>query len=519
MPEARRRVPVRTFADWNEPPPGSMEMDCVAHCGDANRGSYVNSLVLTDIASGWTEAAPLVVRESGLLVETLERIRQGLPFALRALDVDNGSEFVNESLINYCLTPWDRTHSLSALPQERSSLDRAKKRRRRAQAAGLSAFGSYDALSRPTASTVNGVGNLSVTYSKSGNIATRTDPALLPSSLATYRYDAVHPHAVASVSDGTTPLAYQYDANGNLSTRTLGGVPYAVSWSSYNRPTSIAGPGVQSAFTYGADRERIYESSSYVGASGPETTIFIGGLYEVETTPVPQTHFKHFIPVPGGTTIVHDLQSVGGVQTTYITADHLGSGTLLLDHTGAPLITESYAAFGYRRNSSWSGALAAASPDYAAIAGTTRRGYTGAFHEMLDNLDLIHMNGRVYDPTIARFMSPDPVLDPLHDAGSQSWNPYSYTANRPLSYLDPTGEATYCAFLPSVSVFVGDWGPAWADSGGDLDGYSGGVGDGIGGALGLSGTVACFYIGAGGALQYWDTRPKQSCTNGPPTLL
>ncbi len=104
MPEARRRVPVRTFADWNEPPPGSMEMDCVAHCGDANRGSYVNSLVLTDIASGWTEAAPLVVRESGLLVETLERVRLGLPFALRALDVDNGSEFVNESLINYCLS-------------------------------------------------------------------------------------------------------------------------------------------------------------------------------------------------------------------------------------------------------------------------------------------------------------------------------------------------------------------------------------------------------------------------------
>ena len=104
MPAARRRVPVRTFADWNEPPPGSMEMDCVAHCGDANRGSYINSLVLTDIASGWTEAAPLVVRESGLLVETLDRVRLGLPFALRALDVDNGSEFVNESLINYCLT-------------------------------------------------------------------------------------------------------------------------------------------------------------------------------------------------------------------------------------------------------------------------------------------------------------------------------------------------------------------------------------------------------------------------------
>ena len=103
VPEVRRRVPVRTFADWNDPPPGSMEMDLVAHCGEVNRGSYINSLVLTDIATGWTESAPLVVRESGLVVETLERIRLSLPFALRALDVDNGSEFVNETLIQYCL--------------------------------------------------------------------------------------------------------------------------------------------------------------------------------------------------------------------------------------------------------------------------------------------------------------------------------------------------------------------------------------------------------------------------------
>jgi hypothetical protein len=104
VPEPRRRIRMRTFADWHEPLPGSMEMDLVAHCGAVNRDSYVHSLVLTDIASGWTEAAPLVVRESTLVVETLERIRVGLPFALRALDVDNGSEFVNDRLIEYCLS-------------------------------------------------------------------------------------------------------------------------------------------------------------------------------------------------------------------------------------------------------------------------------------------------------------------------------------------------------------------------------------------------------------------------------
>jgi len=102
-PEPRRRIRMRTFADWNDPPAGSMEMDLVAHCGSVNRGSYVHSLVLTDIASGWTEAAPIVVREGTLVVETLERIRCGLPFALQALDVDNGTEFVNDKLIEYCL--------------------------------------------------------------------------------------------------------------------------------------------------------------------------------------------------------------------------------------------------------------------------------------------------------------------------------------------------------------------------------------------------------------------------------
>lgn len=103
VPEIRRRVRVRTFADWNEPPPGSMEMDLVAHCGETTRGSYVHSLVLTDIASGWTECAPLVVRESTLLVEALDRIRIGLPFSLQALDVDNGNEFLNQTMIEYCL--------------------------------------------------------------------------------------------------------------------------------------------------------------------------------------------------------------------------------------------------------------------------------------------------------------------------------------------------------------------------------------------------------------------------------
>ena len=103
-PAVRSSIPIRTFADWSEPPPGSMEVDLVAHCGDVAAGSFVQTLTLTDIATGWTECVALVVREATLVVEAIERLREVMPFPLRAVDSDNGSEFVNETLLRYCTT-------------------------------------------------------------------------------------------------------------------------------------------------------------------------------------------------------------------------------------------------------------------------------------------------------------------------------------------------------------------------------------------------------------------------------
>jgi hypothetical protein len=93
---------VRTFTDWNDPSPGFFEMDMVAHCGKSVAGSHVHSLVLTDIASGWTVAAAMVVREQTLVTVTVEKIRRQLPFPLRGLDVDNDSAFINQTLVDYC---------------------------------------------------------------------------------------------------------------------------------------------------------------------------------------------------------------------------------------------------------------------------------------------------------------------------------------------------------------------------------------------------------------------------------
>src|ERR1700739_2701736 len=85
----RDSIAVRTFSDWNDPPPGFFEMDFVAHCGKSVAGRHVHSLVLTDIASGWTEAAALIVREQTLITLTLDEIQSRLPFSMLGLDVDN----------------------------------------------------------------------------------------------------------------------------------------------------------------------------------------------------------------------------------------------------------------------------------------------------------------------------------------------------------------------------------------------------------------------------------------------
>jgi hypothetical protein len=98
----RKSITVRTFSDWNDPPPGFFEMDMVAHCGKSVAGSHAHSLVLTDIASGWTEAAAMIVREQTLITVTIESVRLKLPFPMLGLDVDNDSAFINETVVAYC---------------------------------------------------------------------------------------------------------------------------------------------------------------------------------------------------------------------------------------------------------------------------------------------------------------------------------------------------------------------------------------------------------------------------------
>jgi hypothetical protein len=98
----RRSVPVRTVDGWDDPTPGFVEADLVAHSGPTAKGSYLQTLTLTDIATGWTECAPLLVREQKLLTEVLSEVRKQMPFALLGFDTDNDSVFMNETAKTYC---------------------------------------------------------------------------------------------------------------------------------------------------------------------------------------------------------------------------------------------------------------------------------------------------------------------------------------------------------------------------------------------------------------------------------
>jgi hypothetical protein len=97
----KKQILVRTFQEWNETKPGFMEADLVAHCGSHADGSYLYTLTLTDIATGWTECLPLLNRGESAVIAALKRAQQLLPFPLLGIDTDNGGEFINVERLGF----------------------------------------------------------------------------------------------------------------------------------------------------------------------------------------------------------------------------------------------------------------------------------------------------------------------------------------------------------------------------------------------------------------------------------
>lgn len=267
---------------------------------------------------------------------------------------------------------------------------------------------AYDNLYRLVGSTV-GSRTVTVAYDAVGNITNRSD-------VGAYAYaTSGKPYAVSKAGGGT----YAYDAAGNM-TDAAG---TAVSYTSSGQPSRLARSGLRIDFGFDADgtrkRQQVWKDGALV-----EEKRYVGALYERVKKGSAVEHV-HYLRHAQGTFAIRRTGAVDQYRALH--RDHLGSVLALSD--GATMRERlSFCPWGQRRNATtWL-------PSTVAPAHTDR-GYTG--HEHLDEMDIIHMNGRTYLPGIGRFMQPDPLIQsPKH---LQNHNRYSYVLNRPLNLTDPSG--------------------------------------------------------------------------------
>lgn len=183
------------------------------------------------------------------------------------------------------------------------------------------------------------------------------------------------------------------------------------------------------------------------------------------------------------------LGNIPATQSSYFHHDHLGSLVAISNEAGVIIERLAYDPWGKRRYPSGT----ADSAD-AIVGINADRGYT--MHEHLDEIGVIHMNGRIYDPLIGRFMSADPYIQ--YAGNLQSYNRYSYVLNNPLILTDPSGYLSLgnilkiavviaiAVYAPQISAYLRWTGGVVASGAAAGTAMTGG----LSAAIGLSGTVA-----------------------------
>ncbi len=267
---------------------------------------------------------------------------------------------------------------------------------------------TYDNLNRLTSIKLNNVLTGSINYLANGNIESKSE-------LGLYSY-GTKPNAVNSIEDPN-----------NLINQAIQNITYT----SFNKVDHIDEANYKLDLSYGAFDERKKSILTDVTSNsiicerlyldGFEKTIQGNATYEIT-----------YINAPTGLAAMFVKQNDASAGTmNYIYTDNLGSINTVVDDAGYKQ-EQSFDAWGNRRNpANWT------KDNIPALPSWLYRGYTG--HEHLKEFALINMNGRMYDPVIARFLSPDKLLqDPTN---TQNYNGYSYVMNNPLKYNDPSGWA------------------------------------------------------------------------------
>ena len=262
-------------------------------------------------------------------------------------------------------------------------------------------------------------------------------------------------HAVSQVQLDGVNATMQYDNNGHITRYDISGKESKyIKWNALNQATEIlignsatdSTPTARSRFKYGPSGERYYHQAYWRDKQGryqTQTTYYVGG-YEDVVTAAEDSSYSRIQKVNVDSNVRLTTTTSRGGSTAqhlhYLHRDHLGSIEKITDKNGY-VLTGSHQAFdpfGERKNTDWTGGLTTAQEE--ALLNKqgliSARGFTD--HEHLDRLGLIHMNGRIYDPQLGRFLSPDPLVVGVT---SQYWNRYSYVMNNPMRFNDPSGYA------------------------------------------------------------------------------
>jgi RHS repeat-associated protein len=276
-----------------------------------------------------------------------------------------------------------------------------------------------------------------MSYDNDGDIAAKSDVGSY-----TYSGNGAGPHAVTSIAtnsgvmvDGISNPDFVYDGDGNMlcvsntaSCVTGNGRNY--SYTSFNMVDSVSQGSNTTTIAY--DPEHMRGSST---TSSGVTTWYFGNRAVGLWTEMVQgsTNTWHDYLRPYGEIVAELFNTGGTVSVDYFVGDHLASTTAVTNAAPALQEYDSYDAWGQRRQTDGNDA-----PNCGAIAPhppVSLRGYTG--QEELYAYCLVNLNGRIYDPALGRFLSPDPR--PPHGLSGQSYGVYSYVVNRPLVRVDPTG--------------------------------------------------------------------------------
>lgn len=287
----------------------------------------------------------------------------------------------------------------------------------------------YDGLNRLIKShqgTLNGGCSLSlsamdVRYDGLGNITFKSD-------VGEYLYGSnAGPHAVTSAGG----MTYRYDANGNQKS----GDGRTLEYSTFDKPTRIVKNGHVTNLKYGPDRSR-YQRTDQKDSGPIKVTKYIGNVERIQVHGGNEITWRRMVAgAVYKVTTDASFQIKQPVEKAFIFKDHLGSTDVITDASGNIKQSMSFNAWGQRRNERDWDAILNDSQLLLFNTDVTNAGFTG--HEQMDEVGLIHMNGRVYDPKLGRFLQADPFIQAA--TNTQSYNRYSYVLNNPLNATDPSG--------------------------------------------------------------------------------